>query len=211
MAITPGMLIEMTLWMDLTGSRAANVWQYEVVSAVVPATAEEVAAAWWAAVKGVYRATAVVTGGRQFRSVAIRELNNPVGELAEYAIPAADGDGTRAAGTLGSYLPTANAMGVRLAVSSRLTRPGQKRLNFLTEGDVFNNDVGAGFISLAEDLMNVMTADISLPSPALATLLDPIVCRKDVTGAVTANQPVIGYVVNPVVTTQTSRRAGRGI
>jgi len=102
------------------------------------------------------------------------------------------------------------AVGVRLSVGSRVTRPGQKRIPWLTEGDVAGPLVGAGFVAVVETLKETMTSGFVLGAPAEFCELDPIVVRKNVTGAVTAHQPITGYVVNSLLTTQVSRRVGRG-
>lgn len=211
MPIGVGTLLEVSLGMIADGQSAMNVYQYEVTVSPTTKSAVEIAEAWWSHVKTTYRALAVAGGGRQFDKVMVRELNNPTGELAEFSVPSGEQDGTRSAGSLGPYLPTANAVGVRLTVGTRATRPGQKRIPFLTEGDVVGNPIEATFVGLTEALMAVMTGTITLGIPAEFVVLDPIITRKDATGAVTAHQPVTGFIVNPYVSSQVSRKYGRGV
>lgn len=211
MSIGSASLIEVSMRMVTGPSKILNVWQYEVVNGSAGSTAVDIAEAWWNHVKATYRALAISGAGRQFDAVVVRELNNSTGDLAEFSIPSSEQDGTRSAGTLGSYMPDFAAVGVRLTVGSRVTRSGQKRIPFLTEGDVAGNAVGATFVGLVEDLFDVMDQYITLGAPAALTELQPIVTRKDSTGDVTAHQNVLGYVVNPYVTTQNTRKAGRGM
>lgn len=211
MAITGGSDIEITMSMLFDSQICMNVWQYNVTAASVVTNPAQYAEAWWDHVKATYRALIVTGAGAPFQSVIIRELNNPTGDLGEFAIPPSEQDGTRSAGSLGSFLAGFAAVGVRLSVASRATRPGQKRILGLTEGDVSGPLVGAGFVALVDSLMNVMTNPLVLGAPAVGAVFEPIVVRKDATGAVTASQPVTGYVVDTVVTTQVSRRVGRGI
>lgn len=210
MTIAADSLVEVTLNMLFDNQKVANVYQYNVLAATPVDSAEQYAAAWWNHVKGAYRGLCVSGAGSVFQSVVIRELNNPTGDLAEYAIPAGEQDGSRAAGSLGPFLAGFVAVGARLAVANRTTRPGQKRFLFLTEGDVAGPSVGATFIGLVEDILDLVTDDILLGSPAVGAAFQPIVTRKDATGAVTAWQPVTGYVVNPLLTSQVSRKVGRG-
>lgn len=210
MAIGVNSLLEVSLSMQFYGQQVMNVWQYEVDTWPAAVGAVAVGEAWWAHVQTAYRAAMVTSGARIFDSVIVRELNNPTGELAEYSIPSASSDGTRAAGTLGSFLASFNAVGVRLTVGTRATRSGQKRFVGLTEGDVAGNDVSATFIGLIDTLMDIMVVNLTLGAPAALTVLAPVVCRKDTTGAVIASQPVLGHVINPYVTTQNSRKYGRG-
>lgn len=211
MAITTGSRVEISLRMIQSNQRIFNVYQYQVAELGVVLDAKQQAEAWWNHVKSTYRALAQSGAGRSFDSVIIRELNNPTGDLAEYSISSAEGVGTRAAGSLGPYLPTFSACGVRLTVASRATRPGQKRVPFMTEGDVAGDPIDSGFITLVNNLMNVLTVPLVLGAPAIGTVLNPIVCRKDATGYVTASQAVTGYVVNPYATSQISRKFGRGM
>jgi len=59
--------------------------------------------------------------------------------------------------------------------------------------------------------MLVMAAGMILGAPAALVQLDPIVTRKDATGAVTAHQPVTGFLIASQVTSQVSRKPGRGV
>lgn len=210
MTIPVGALLEFSLEMLYDNQQIMNVWQYEVLASPSLFEADAYAEAWWNHVKDDYRALVVSGAGRNFNVVRVRELNEPTGALAEFAIPEAEEDGTRSAGALGSFLAGFAAVGVRLSVGSRVTRPGQKRIPWLTEGDVAGPLVGAGFVTLVEALMETMTTGFILGSPAEFVELDPIVVRKDNTGTVTAHQPITGYVVNSILTTQVSRRVGRG-
>jgi len=211
MALGSGDLIECTVRMVSSSGYMMNVWQYEIGVAPTENSAVEIAEAYWNHIKATYRALAISGAGRQFDAIIVRELNNPTGELAEFSIPSAEQDGTRAAGSLGSYQPQFVSAGVRLTVGSRTTRPGQKRYGFLTEGDVAGDGLGSGFITLLTSQLDIMTASMTLGAPAELTVLDPVVVRKDVGGLVTAHQPIEGYIINPYVTSQVSRKYGRGV
>jgi len=210
MGIGAASLIEVSLEMLADNQQTMNVYQYRVSSYTGSAGAPEIAEAWWNHVLTTYRALVVTTTTRIFNEVTVRELNAPTGALATWGIPAAEEDGTRSAGSLGSFLATFMAVGVRLNVGTRVTRPGQKRIWGLTEGDVAGNNISATYIGLVEDLMDVALSTITLGAPAALVELTPIVCRKDSTGAVTASQDVMSYTINPLVTSQVSRKVGRG-
>ena len=210
MAITTGSLVEVSLNMELYGQRIMNVWQYRADPVLGSPSAAEIGAAWWGAVKTPYRALCNSGFGSVFRSVRVRELNDPTGAYGEHAIVSGEQAGTRTVAAEGQIVTTFVAAGVRLAVESRTTRPGQKRFPFITESDLNSNEIGSAFQALVVTLMNTMASSITLGSPAVGTVLLPIVVRKDATGAVTANQEVTGYVINTNATSQVSRRFGRG-
>jgi hypothetical protein len=55
-----------------------------------------------------------------------------------------------------------------------------------------------------------MIESVTLGLPAALMVLTPIVCRKDATGVVTAHQNITSVLVSPYITTQNSRKFGRG-
>lgn len=210
MAIAVNSIIEFSLNMDHLGSRLMNVYTYKV--AVLPGAVSAVAygEAWWNHVKTAYRALSQSAAGPVFTSVLVRDLSDSAGELAEYSIPTADRTGTRATTAAPEALPNLNAVGMRLTVGTRVTRPGQKRIPFLTEADIAGDAVSATYVGLVQTLGGVVSARAILGAPAAGVAIDPVIVSRDATGAVTADQVVIGYNVNPYVTSQVSRKRGRG-
>jgi len=210
MAIGIDSIIQMSLNMDHNGARLMNVYCYKV--AVLPGAVSAVAygEAWWNHIKATYRALSQTAAGPVFTSVLVRDLSDPTGELAEYSIPSADRIGTR--GTTGApeAMPNLNAVGVRLTVGTRVTRPGQKRIPFMTEWDVAGEQVASGYITLVQSVAAVVSTRAVLGAPAAAVALDPVVVGLNVDGTIRAHQLVTGYNVNPYVTSQVSRKHGRG-
>jgi hypothetical protein len=153
---------------------------------------------------------AAVGFGDVFRSVRVRELNSPTGDYAEFAIPPAERVGTRANPAGMDLLPPYVASGVRLVVGTRATRPGQKRFPFLVESDQSNGALGGHMFPIISVLMNAVDSDFTLGAPAALTELRPIVTRKDAQGNVLAAQPWTTYLINTFVTTQNTRKYGRG-
>ena len=209
MTIGSGSLIEMVVNMNVLAQQTLNVWQYQIASFPGTPSAVQVAEAYWNDIKGVYRAAASVTLGAVFTSIRIRELNNPAGDYAEFDIPTAEKTGTRA--SPGSEtLPPNIATGVRLVVGTRTTRPGQKRIPFMFEVDQNAGLITATWKTLVTTLATHMVAQIALGAPAALSTLNPIVCRKDPDGFVTANQPITGFIVADIASTQNTRKIGRG-
>jgi len=211
MTITTGSKIEISLVQTTGNSDFMNVFQYTVAELGAVFDATQQAEAWWNHVKTDYRAIAPAGWGTLFKSVLIKELDNPTGDMAEFAVPSGEAEGTRAG--MGSVQNAADfmALGVRLTVASRTTRPGQKRLGFLTESDLDGNRVGTAYMALADTLMSTLTNPLVLGSPAVGTVLTPIVVRRALDGSIAASQPVISFIINPFITSQRSRRVGHGI
>lgn len=210
MAITDGSTIEIALQMVHLGQEMINAYQYDVAVNGSVVGAADVAAAWWNVVKTAYRALSVTTDGEVFRTVRIADLSNPLGDFAQWDIPAAEQTGTRAAPSQSERLPPYVAVGVRLTVGSRITRPGQKRIPFLTESDNVGGILQAPFRSLVGALFNILDGEIALAAPATDYALSPVVVRKIRGGGIAASQPVIGHLINTNLTTQNSRKYGRG-
>jgi len=211
MAITEGTLLEITLGMRFQESVLMNVYAYEVTGTFTGIAAVNVAEAWWNSVKNVYRNCIRASEAIGFRTVMLRELNNPAGEFAEWNIPTGEQQGTRSGVSSSEFLPQFNAGGFRLTVGTRLTRPGQKRIPGLVEEDSVAGVLSSAYTAVLEALAAVVDGPLTLGVPALGMDLQPIICSKDATGAVVAHQNVVGHVLNPYVTSQVSRKVGRGI
>jgi len=210
MAITEGTLLEISLNMEFGGAVAMNVWAYEVTGTFTGISAAAVGQAWWNDVKTVYRAMVRPATWFLFKSVTVREMNNASGELAEWNIPSNEQQGTRSGQDASDWLPQFNAGAFRLAVGSRLTRPGQKRIPGLLEVDQSAGGLSAGYVTLIDALATHMVGSMTLGAPAVGMDLLVSVFKKDATGAVIAHQPVIGYVLNSNVSSQVSRKFGVG-
>lgn len=210
MTIGVGSLIEVSLEMLMQGQQTMNVYQYEVVSWPGSVTPVQAAEGWWNHVKADYRAMCWTGYGSPFRAVRILELNNPSGDYATFDVPTAEQPGTRVVAGSPEMSPPFCAAGIQLTVGSRVTRPGQKRFPFLLENDMANGALTVVFTPLANALATTIVTSMVLGAPAALVDLLPIVTRKDASGAVIAHQPVGGYLLNPNVTTQNSRKFGRG-
>lgn len=211
MAITVGSYIDIQLRYLWQGQQMMNVFSYGVFELAGIPTAVNYGEAWWNAVKTTTRAMQQSGSGDTFFSVVVRELNNPNGEYGEFDIPSGERAGTRSAPTQSNAMPTFTAAGARLTVGTRLTRPGQKRVPFLAEEDNNGGALQTSFKTLFQAWLNVITSPFVLGAPALGVTLNPIVTKRDASGTVVAAQPITGYVVNPYITSQNSRKPGRGI
>ena len=204
-------MAEITLVQSRLNNTILNVFQYNVANVPVGVSAAHIAEAWWNHVKTTWRAIMASNFGAYFMTVRVRELNNPTGAFADWNVPTGEQTGTRAPTAAPQSLPLFNAAGVRLLVGSRLTRPGQKRFYGLTETDSDEGALAAAYVTLLTAHMNGLVSLMTLGAPAATVTLEPIVTRKDASGTVINSQPVIGYLIAQQITSQTTRKAGRGI
>lgn len=203
--------ISMTLRYVYLGQQCENVFMYFTEGAVfLGVNIVQVAEAWWNDVKTVIRAAAPNQAGIvAFNSVVGRNLVDG-GELGEFAIPSGERLGTRGASGDGNYLPSFVAGAIRLTVGNTSTRPGQKRFPFLEDLDNSNNVLGAGYFGVLEAIGAHIDGPLTLGSPVVAGVLQPVVGGTVVDGFPTVYQDVIGHVTNPNVSSQVSRKLGRG-
>jgi len=201
--------LEMSNWNQQT----MNVWYYDVTGAISNVPVADIAQAWWNHVKGAYRALAVANIPEQrFLTVHVRDADNPTGEAASWNIPSGEQAGTRTPpASEGHALPPYVAVTGRLGVGSRITRAGSKRFPFALEADNVNGVVGAAFVGLCQAVLTACTVGVILGAPALAVELVPMV-----RGVGNSNPPVVSYQqvvstqVNTYLSTQNSRKFGRG-
>jgi len=211
MAIVEGSLVEIVVEQHWLGQTCLNAWQYQISAFTSTVTPANILEAYWDNVKDVYRSLYPNLTPGVLTALRIRELNNALGDYAEYAIPADEQSGTRAVVGATDPLPPFAAGSVRLVVGSRATRPGQKRFAGACEGDQSAGVLGGTFVEALDDIGVHMSVKLILGAPAALVGLQPIVVRKDADGAVTAHQNVTGYLVNPNVSTQNTRKIGRGV
>lgn len=205
-------LLKVTLRYSWLGQQMQTAGYYEVVGAAfLTATPANVGEAWWNHVKTAWRGVAPAAQGNIFQSVLVEELN--IGfEFGEYPIPVAEQQGTRSSTGLGEPLPSFLAVGQRYTVSSRVTRPGQMRIPWVWEADVNGNQVTATLLGLCNTLGGVLSSTMTLGAPVALGTMHKTILRfsKTVPPTVVAQQMVNGYVTNGFVTTQVSRKVGRG-
>lgn len=210
MAIEVDALLEICNVGEVFSNEVRNVWQYHVTTSAPTITAAHVAEGWWNHNKVVLRGIVPSTVSGLFRNVEVRELNNVAGALGTYGVPAAEQAGTRTPGTQGDLQPPFVSAGVRLNVGTRITRPGQKRFAGLVEGDNLGGQLQSGLKTAIDTAMAQMIASMTLGAPAATMTLQPIVCRKDAAGYVTAFQPIESWSVNQYLTSQNTRKFQRG-
>lgn len=208
MAIYADDKLEIVVNMVSLSQQTLNVWQYNVGGWPGTVSLVQGLEGYWNHVKAAYRGIIPAALGNVFVSLKGRKLNDPAGDYAEFDIPTAERAGTRSASS--DALPPFNAAGVRLVVGTRATRPGQKRFPGVMEGDNVAGVLGVTYTTPLITLMNLMVAEMTLGAPAALVVLEPIVTRKDALGNVTASQPVTGYLINPQISSQNTRKVGRG-
>ena len=195
------------------GQKCENVQTYLVggVSSVL-FTMDQVLEGLWNDYKARFRALgSTSTVVNTFDSLLGQQVGGAL-QFAEFAIPTAEKAGTRAAGDDGEWLNSFSAVGVRQTVGTRATRPGQKRFPFLREGDVVGNAIVAGSLVAFNALGGAFSQVSVLGAPALGMALQPqVVHEPGLRDPVRKVQPVIGWVTNGNVTSQVSRKLGRGI
>jgi hypothetical protein len=129
----------------------------------------------------------------------------------DFSVLGVDIDGTIAVPSM----PSATAAAFKLEVATRETRPGSKRLCGLSEDDVTGNlwaPAAPDLTAYLAQLESWIVAEGDDP-PDNATFIMQIIGRDPITKQydLDRRQHVSNVSVRGTVTTQTSRRAGRGI
>lgn len=203
--------IRMTLRYEYLGQKLQTARTYRAEGIILLlVTAGQLGEAYWNAIKSDWRAWAPANAANIFKSILVEEAGGSLG-YGEYPIPTLEQGGTRDVTTLGQPLPSFCAVGCRLSVETRDTRPGQMRIPFLYEGDSSGQQWGGVAVALVEGVAETMSSVLSLGAPAATVVMHPQVWRgEDITVPPTVTQDVIGYVLNSNITTQNSRKWGRG-
>lgn len=209
MAITAS-VVRITLKYTYLGQKCQTVQHYTPIGAAwLTADAIGGATAWWNDIKAAWRACIVTSSNFEFDTVLFEEIGGG-GGFAEYAVPLAEKQGTRAVGSLGDWLAPFTAVGCKQVVGTRVTRPGQKRFPGAMEGDNQTGSVNTTYLALIDPLAAKYSTMQTMGAPVATGNLTPIVASYDAGGAVIATQPITGYLLRTTFTTQVSRRQGHG-
>lgn len=204
-------IYQLTVKQTWSGQAVYNVFTWRVDGSWPGVEVEQFATAWWNHIKTQWRAMLCVEFGNVFEAVQYRDLSDETGAYGEWPIPLGERVGTRSGVAAPTTPTTFAALGVRLAVGSRLTRPGQKRFMGVTETDLTTNTLSTALLTLCETLAGRVSAPAILGDPAIGLTCTPVVVSVREDEPFLVSQEVIGFVVNPFVTSQVSRKAGRGI
>lgn len=210
MPVTGG-FVRLTLNYTFLGQECMTIRDYETQGAAfLTATCVNVAEAWWNDVKTVWRATAITGTAVKFNSVVCEEYGGSLG-FGEFPIPTAEQQGTRAAGSLGNFLPAYVATSVKLTVGARLTRPGQQGFPFAAEGDNDNGNAETAWQVLVNALAAKYSGSIGLGAPvALGSLYPVVINAPSLAVTPPIYQRITGHVLNPSFRTRVHRTPGRG-
>lgn len=211
MAIVVGGRIKIALRWEQAAQKCEVVqWYRTDGAAFLTADMDGVLEAYWNDIKTVWRAMIVNFPFFKFIELVGQE-ESPTGAFGSYSVPLAEQQGTRSATGLENFMPSFNACGVKLNVATRVTRPGQKRLPGLMEGDNDNGTLSPTFIALAGAVAAKYSSPVILGAPVATGALIPIIARLSGSpAAVVASQDVTSFTVNQYVTSQVSRKIGHG-
>lgn len=132
------------------------------------------------------------------------------GSYAEYAVPTAERAGTLAAGDDGEWVSGIMGAGAKLVVGTHATRPGQKRLPFVREGDIVGNAFTSTAVAKFDAVFPIWSAARGLGAPVATGVLTPVIGGTRVGGVPTVWQEIVGHLTNTDITSQVSRKKGRG-
>lgn len=185
-------------------------WYRPTGAAFLTASPEGVGEAFWNDIKTVWRGLFIESVALLTEVIFVAEPGD-TGAYGEFPIPSGEQQGTRVISSPGSFMPPYTAIGVRLTVGTRTTRPGQKRFWGMTEADNGDGLAGSNLVAATEAAAAKFSSVITLGAPVATGTLTPEIVRinRD-TGAIVAAQDVTGFLVNPELTTQNSRKFGRG-
>lgn len=165
----------------------------------------------WNLFKVAWRGLSRNTAQNQTQQVRVFSLTNPVGLGGVYSIPVLERTGT---GTVtGDNMPAYVAFGVTLRGATRLVRPGSRRLPFVMEVDNVNGYVPGVTMTLvnalAEQFMEPLLSDDIL----IGGYGEPVLVGRTPEGAfdLARVQPIVSVFATDTLTSQVSRKPGRGM
>jgi len=208
MGINVGQIIQFTDVQTLLGQAVLNVYFYKVISKEILVDYNDLQGAFKVQVMDVIRE--MQADSLQHTRLGLKNLSNGIDIHEEpYAL-----NGLVA----GDPMPSTNVASFRLVRTSALTRHGSKRIGGLTDTMASGNTLDAGTLLLANDI----AAALAAPIAATGTVDHDFELAPVIVGRFPEGDPNAGELdlskINPVasaqyirLSTQTTRRAGRGI
>lgn len=201
---TDGQIVEIVDRQSTQPDVALNVYHYRVSSGLLTISAATIAQVWWEDCNDVIRN--LQTEELLHIRVTCRNLDNPA-DYGEYLIPLADQPGLNPSS---DAMPRQDAVGVTFRGETVDTRPGSKRICGVPEAQ--SGEWGLlvpAYLSLVEDYAAHMSSQINSLTPAF--VLDPVIVGfPNDDRPVRVENNIVGYTINPYVTTQNTRKIGRG-
>lgn len=193
------------------GQQILNVYHFRANTNISPSSGNA-AQKWWDFVKATLRPLQISQLTHQY--VTLESLDGDK-TFYHYDIPSGERVGTYA--TSGDAEAAFVAYPFRLTTNSRLVRPGSKRICGVSEGATDPLGVlSAGVLALMNALGAIMIQTVPI-LPLNVESMDPVIVGFP--HPATAHRParlareitlITGYNLPPVVTTQNTRKRGRG-
>lgn len=211
MAIFGGEIVQVTHVQRYFAQQVLNVYYYKAATDIGGTTPAEVAETFWFYFGDKLRACQ--TNEVENLRIDVESLDG-TRDFGTFTIPIEERSGDQE--DLNSMSPFA-AYGIKLVVSTRLVRPGSKRLVGVGEAAVLNGGaISGGQMTLlqtaadqmTENLISLLTLDVFLPvvvgfpHPASPTGRPARLTRVDF--------PIVAAVPATTITTQNTRKYGRG-
>lgn len=207
MAIALNNILQFTAVQSFLGQQLLNVYHYEVSALSGTLTLEECAQAFEAQV--IAEIIDLQSTSLQYTFVIAKDLTDGV-DIWEEPVAYAGTDPTSA------LAPSFESIGFRLVRSTGITRHGSKRIGGLGDNTVSGNTIAAGVSAAVAAAETAMGAVVSVVGGSGTGDLSPVIVGRYPIGHVDAGELDLSKI-NPVasvkairVTTQTTRRAGRG-
>lgn len=206
MAMLPGNIIQIKAGQTYLSQAILNVFFYEVVSLDVGVTLENVLTTftgWWTTnIKPLQVTTCALT------TLEAKDLSNGI-DIASRSVSVA--------GSLtGDGVPSFVTLSFRLNRTTGLTRHGQKRFAGCSEAAIIGNDLSGGVLTAANTAATGLASSLLSDSGTNDHELKPVIIGRNKLPDGTYELDITK--VNDVqsaqyvrVSTQTTRRAGRGI
>lgn len=201
---TSGDIVEIVDRQTTNPDLALNVYHYRVESGILTISPATIAQFWWNDCKTVIKN--LQTNDLLHIRVTCKNLENPA-DYGEYLIPVGEQPGTNSSGDTQARQA---AIGITFRGETVLTRPGGKRIAGIPEAA--SADWGSlvpSFITAAVDYGDHMIAQLNSLTPAFV-LVPVIVGFPNDDRPARVENDINGYVINPYITSQNTRKIGRG-
>ena len=207
MAITGGSVLRLTLVQNYMAQEVLNVFYAKQTAGSSSDSPATVVDGFWQDIKAAWRAVMPDTDDMLITKIVLEDLVTPF-DYYEYVVPTSEQRGTRS--YTGALLNSFSAASIKIVVPTRATRPGGKRISGLTEDVVDRQNLVSSYITLLNTLFAALATGWAATSPGSGSYAVGVYGYGRPASSSPTFQQMSGYLVSPYVSSQVSRKIGRG-
>lgn len=207
MAITTSSILRITIFQTYQLQQVLNVFHAKQTAGAASDTALEVLRGFWDEIKNDWQNAMPNNAAMSTYRILLEDLVAPH-DFADYSIPTGERSGARTVS--GNLLNSFSAASVKITTATREVRPGGKRITGLSEDIVDGQLLAGSYVTLLNTLFSTIEAGWDALAPGSGSYDVGVYGVGRPAAPPLKFRQMNGFEVSPYVSSQVSRKIGRG-